>query len=93
MKPLYGFMQDDRWYEDLGHVLIGLVPMWGWWREHRQWPPGARLMWDDGNYVFPEDRIADSYRDFHRDFMGYALGDAIRTGFLIGVIAGMWWVR
>ena len=98
---LYGFMQDEKWYEDVGHILIGLVPFWGWWREWRQWPPGSDLdppvvIWDDRTYswleeepanvekagavdgaqvYYPANRVADSYRDF----LGYAIGGAIRT--------------
>lgn len=77
MKPLYGFLQDEKWYEDVGHILIGLVPFWGWWREHRQWPPGEPHfidhLYEDVGYR--ESRVADSYRDF----LGYAIGDTIRT--------------
>ena len=54
---LYGFLSDSKFYEDLGHILIGLVPFWGWIRERKQLPPEndrypvAYLHvehWDDG---------------------------------------------
>ena len=92
---LYNFMQDDKWYEDLGHIAIGIfLPFYGWWREHRQWPPGDLItifiaddeeMFAYGDFgkgrLFSEtDRVADSYRDF----LGYAVGDVIRT---IGLLA------
>ena len=80
---LYGFFQDDKWHEDVGHILIGLVPGWGWLREHRQWPPGDSLSLN-GREVFPADLVADSYRDF----LGYAIGGTIRTvGLIVWALA------
>lgn len=82
---LYNFMQDEKWYEDVGHILIGLcLPFYGWWREHRQWPPGdphfIDHLFEDVGYR--HSRVADSYRDF----LGYAIGDVLRTAILAGVI-------
>lgn len=52
---LHGFMQDEKWGEDLGHIVLGYLPidlLW-WLREWTtvrlpwpfkgQWPPGDRL--------------------------------------------------
>ncbi len=99
---LYGFMQDKKWYEDVGHILIGLIPMWGWIREHRQWPPGdtvllydyygiwkVAILWDEEGLTTlfaPHDRVKDAYRDF----LGYAIGGTIRCIALVGVILRLW---
>ena len=99
---LYSFMQDRHWYEDIGLIFIGLVPMWGWIREHWQWPPGDTGYYDltdrrmyqtqkeDGDRVpyAPHDRVADSYRDF----LGYAIGGTIRTAVLVGLLIWKWLV-
>ena len=78
---LYGFMQDKHWYEDLAHIFIGMVPMWGWIREHRQWPPGTPAeVWNE--MWAPLDRVEDSYRDF----LGYAIGETIRTVILLTLL-------
>jgi hypothetical protein len=86
---LYKFMQDDHWYEDVGHILVGLVPMWGWRREHRQWPPGDIEKIDyldkDNDWWAPLDRVADSYRDF----LGYAIGGTVRC---VGLLATIVWL-
>ena len=79
---LYGFLQDRHWYEDLGHILIGHVPMLGWVREHLQWPPGNIITLEQGRWYAPLDRVEDSYRDF----LGYAIGNAMLTAELAGVI-------
>jgi hypothetical protein len=86
---LYKFMQDDHWYEDVGHIFIGLIPMWGWIREHWQWPPGDTAFFGDPTKRnaepepwAPHDRVADAYRDF----LGYAIGGTIRCAGLLGVI-------
>lgn len=83
----YRFLRDEKWYEDIAHILVGLVPLWGWLREHVQWPPGdtwVRTIYPEGVYTrdpperrayAPLDRVADAYRDF----LGYAIGDALRT--------------
>lgn len=44
----YGFLQDKKWYEDVGHIFVGMVAMWGWIRENDQYPPGKpiTLYWD-----------------------------------------------
>lgn len=93
---LFHFFQDRHWYEDVAHILIGLVPYWGWDRERRQWPPGdvitiAVNTRPDGRpmsveRVAPLDRVADAYRDF----LGYAIGDIIRTAILIGLLIWRW---
>ena len=91
---LYHFMQDSKWYEDVAHILVGLVPFWGWVREHRQWPPGKpRVRFVDAASSPPVeyfdtqlDRVADSYRDF----LGYAIGDLLRTAVLIGLLVWRW---
>ena len=58
MKPLHGFLQDGKWYEDLGHIFLGMIPFAGWIREWTQaklpwpmkgqWPPGKpfTLYWN-----------------------------------------------
>lgn len=80
----YGFLSDGKFYEDLGHILIGLVPGWGWWREHRQWPPGDPEPMPftgqgDLYYITQLDRVADVYRDQ----LGYEIGSVLRTVALI----------
>ena len=52
MKALHGFLQDEKWYEDLGHIGLGILPidelLWvrEWtkekllWPFKGQWPPG-----------------------------------------------------
>lgn len=88
MKYLYGFMQDKKWYEDVGHILIGLIPFVGWGREHSQWPPGwpyyalpnrKDKSIDELELVTQLDRVEDSYRDF----LGYEIGSLIRTIILV----------
>ena len=90
MKYLYGFMQDKKWYEDVGHILIGLIPFVGWGREHAQWPPGwpyyatprrkkMHLYNENIELVTQLDRVEDSYRDF----LGYEIGSLIRTVILV----------
>ena len=79
----YGFLSDGKFHEDLGHILIGLVPFWGWWREHRQFPPGDVFACFCGSKgpreMVPADRVADVYRDN----LGYEIGSALRTVALI----------
>ncbi len=77
-------MSDEKWYEDLGHILIGFAPMIGWVREDEQWPPASdncppEYFGDD--LFFHHSRVEDAYRDF----LGYAIGDSIRTILLIGI--------
>ena len=93
MKYLYGFMQDKKWYEDVGHILIGLIPFVGWGREHAQWPPGwpyyalrnkkyesyVDIELDELELVTQLDRVEDSYRDF----LGYEIGSLVRTIILV----------
>ena len=86
MKKLYGFMQDSKWYEDLGQVLIGLIPMWGWIREHKQWPPASDkhpFLYDPiaEQKYFASSRVEDAYRDF----LGYSIGSFIRTTALVTI--------
>ena len=95
-KPLYGFLQDKHWYEDLGHIGIGLIPLAGWIREHSQYPPGDPLVVTEGIDVngepveaevfYPADRVDDLYRDN----LGYAIGGAIRTFLLVGLLIWRW---
>jgi len=89
MKLPYNFFGDDKWIEDVAHIAIGFVPFLGWWREHRQWPPGDPQELENYYSELPVaerttmhtqlDRVADSYRDF----LGYALGDVLRTVALV----------
>ena len=96
---LYQFLQDKKWYEDVGHIFIGMIPLWGWLREHKQWPPGDIMYAESGVMdttsfdeatrrleemswpieCAPLDRVQDSYRDF----LGYAIGETIRTVILL----------
>ena len=39
----HGFMRDEKWYEDLGHVLLGFLPLDLLWYT-REWTT-ARLLW------------------------------------------------
>ena len=81
MKLPYKFLSDKHWYEDCLHVLVGLVPFWGWLREHWQFGPGDPID-VDGEVYFPSDRVQDAYRDF----LGYAIGGTIRCAVLVGLI-------
>ena len=92
MKYLYGFMQDKKWYEDVGHILIGLIPFVGWGREHSQWPPGwpyytkpngDRLKLFAGDEVLELVTQLDRVEDSYRDFLGYEIGSLIRTIILV----------
>lgn len=81
-------MSTNEWYEDLGHVVIGLVP--GVWliREFRQLPPETDrepVVWVsvDG---FDLVRV----RDMLTDMIGYAVGDVIRTAVLVGLLIWRW---
>ena len=88
-KPLYGFLQDKHWYEDLGHIGIGLIPMAGWIHEHFQYPPGdVHIATYNGKDALsaPLDRVDDLYRDN----LGYAIGGAIRTALLVGLLIWRW---
>jgi len=68
--------------EQMLHVLIGLVvPAWGAWREHRQWPPGDISYHKDGIYV-PTDRVLDAYRDF----TAYLIGSQVAIVVLVGLL-------
>ena len=84
---LYKFMQDEKWWEDCLHILVGLVPMWGWIRENNQWPPG-KPHWvpthseSNPTYVTQLDRVEDAYRDF----LGYAIGGTIRFAIVFGLL-------
>lgn len=85
MVKMYHFMQDKDWYEDIGHILIGLVPFAGWMREHKQWPPGwpyfasrpkhLQTRGPEAELVTQVERVRDSYRDF----LGYEIGSLVRT--------------
>ena len=56
MKPLHRFLQDKNWYEDVLHVLMGVLPigllLWArewttWWMPwpfKGQWPPGETVI-------------------------------------------------
>ena len=79
---LYDFMQDKKWYEDIGHIFIGMIPFVGWFREHKQWPPCSDSQPDIvKDYVgyYHQGRV----RDVYRDFLGYAIGDLIRTAVIV----------
>ena len=85
-------MQDSKWYEDLGHVLIGLIPMWGWIREHKQWPPASdkhppEYIWMVEKGVRQQETYFHSLRveDAYRDFLGYSIGSFIRTTALVTI--------
>ena len=78
LVKIYDFFQDEKWYEDLGHILIGMIPLWGWIREHYQWPPSSNsqpfILYKNQVY-YHQGRV----RDVYRDFLGHAIGDAVRT--------------
>ena len=81
-KPLYGFLQDAHWYEDVGHIVLGLIPLAGWIREHFQYPPGDPVIFVGPEVFYPADRVDDLYRDN----LGYAIGGAIRTFLFAGLL-------
>ena len=93
-KPLYGFLQDEKWYEDVGHILIGLIPLAGWIHEHFQYPPGWPVMINyfdrNGKRVVEEMVQLRRVDDLYRDNLGYAIGGAIRTSLLVGLLVWRW---
>jgi len=80
---LYGFFRGKplNILEDIGHIFIGLVPMWGWIREVRQLPPETERY-----PVLTIEPYKDEYwsrircEDIFRDNLGYAIGGTIRFG-------------
>ena len=75
----------SKWYEDLGHVLIGLIPGWGVTREWFQLPPendADPVVFVDGREYWAKARVLDVFRDM----AGYAVGDAFRTSVLVGLL-------
>lgn len=100
MKPLHGFFQDEKWYEDLGHIVLGLFPigllLWSrewtdWklpWIFKGQWPPG------DPSFLISRPRARkvevtqlDRVSDVGRDELGYRIGATLRN---VGLI--VWWM-
>ena len=88
-------MNTNKWYEDLGHVVIGLVPGVGLIREFRPLPPETDrepVVWVSkerrrvGGEYWPASRV----RDMLTDMIGYAVGDAIRTAVLVGLLIWRW---
>lgn len=72
-------MQDDKWYEDVLHVLMNLLPidLLCWIREWTEvnWPWPFRGQW-------PVNRILDT----GRDSFGYALAAQIKSLALYGLV-------
>jgi len=88
-RPMYGFMSDEKWYEDVGHIVIGFAPMIGWLRENEQWPPASDNYPPEYNTSNPQNELyfhSSRVEDAYRDFLGYAIGDTLRTLTLIGII-------
>ena len=98
MKPLHGFAQDDKWYEDLAHVLMGVPPigllLWArewtaWkmpWPFRGQWPPGdIHDFYIDryGGRVWRPQANLDRVSDAARDELGYRIGATLRNVGLI----------
>ena len=78
-------MQDAKWYEDIAHVIIGIIPIIGWAREWKQWPPASDSYPPEYIQIelyFHHSRVEDAYRDF----LGYTIGDLIRTTILGALI-------
>jgi hypothetical protein len=72
-------------FEQLGHALIGFIPLLGWIREGNQLPCATnRLPVEsiNGHEYWPAERVEDMYRDFG----GYAVGDFVRTLLLLFII-------
>ena len=88
-------MNTNKWYEDLGHVAIGLIPGVGLIREFRQLPPETDsepvvMMSPErrrkGGEYWPASRV----RDMMTDMIGYAVGDGIRTVVLVSLLIWRW---
>jgi len=76
-----------KYIEDIGHVLIGLVPCWGLVREYEQLPPenDANPVIDvDGTEYWSSVRVMDIFRDL----TGYLVGEVFRT---LGLVVLLLW--
>ena len=97
----YGFMQDKDWYEDVGHIVLGYLPIDMLWyiREHTtlklpwpfkgQYPPGdilKVLVGPRAGEFFPTDRVHDS----KRDELGRSIGAQLRVITLIALLIWRW---
>lgn len=88
---LYGFMQDKHWYEDVGHVFIGLIPLAGWIREHLQYPPGWPFVaWGPLDDLPEKVTQLSRVDDLYRDNLGYEIGAVLRTVLLVGLLIWRW---
>ena len=74
-----------EFFEQLGHALIGFIPMAGWLREGWQMPCETErlpVVVIDGDEYWAAERVEDMYLDFG----GYAVGDLVRTLVLLAII-------
>jgi len=96
---LHGFMQDEKWYEDLGHIVLGFLPidLLLWVREFTraklpwpfkgQYPPGWPFNYGPEIRQYQVTQMS-SVEDLARDQLGYAIGQQLRVCLLVGLL---WW--
>lgn len=81
-----GFLSDEKWYEDLGHIFIGLIPLLGWFREQGQLPPATNKL-PVRSYGPDVYWARERVLDMRRDSFGYEVGHFILVSDLvIGII-------
>ena len=97
MRTIRDYKPTNRWYEHLGHVALGILPidLLLWAREYTnvklgwplsgQWPPGKPREFE-GEIWAPLDRVAD----VGWDTLGYDIGRTIRFVVMLSLLVWRW---